>query len=223
MTLTSDGLVHTVTGGLRVDTTLTKPVEEVGAKERNASKIKQTHTLDTVSNKLSSVFHTITNAASNSKTKTNGRNDIATSLQTLRDSKISRVGNGTGGRSDVGLTRDGRINGLCNTHLGGSSGSSTATKEGQQLIREVEKTTKVNVGDTGQTLLDVVVESQDSVTDTLLNSNTQSNLSDDVATGLDAAIPGLSDCATRSDGSSDRASGSGRSRCDGGYLRRLCR
>lgn len=104
MTLSSNGLVDTVASRLRVDSTSTKPVEEVGTKEGDVSKIKQTQTLDTVSNKLSGVGHSVTDRASDSKTETNGRNDISTGLDTLRQSEVSRVGNRSGGRSDVRLT-----------------------------------------------------------------------------------------------------------------------
>ena len=175
-------------GGLRVDTTVTEPVKEVGTEERDVTQIKQTHTLNTVTNCFRSAGHTITDAASNSETQTNGAHNACASIEALSEAQILVVADRAGGRSDVGLTGHGGVNCLGNTHFRGSSGSSTAANESQKLIREVEQTTEVDVSDTGQTFLDVVVESRNSVTNTLLNSNTESNLSDDVTTGLDARV-----------------------------------
>ena len=97
MALTSDGLVLTVAGRLRVDTTMTDPVEEVGTEEGKATKVEQTHTLDAISHKLSGVGHSVTDTASDTKTETNGTHNAGTSVEALSEGEISRVGDRASG------------------------------------------------------------------------------------------------------------------------------
>ena len=97
MALTSDGLVLTVAGRLRVDTTVADPVEEVGTEEGKVTKVKQTHTLDAVSDKLSGIGHSVTDTTSDTKTETNGTHNARTSVEALSEGEISRVGDRASG------------------------------------------------------------------------------------------------------------------------------